>query len=370
MQVVSIIYRWNQVLLVAVLLLQLTACAAPSGVKHRYFWPPLSERPKLEYIGCYQSDADVRNQGTGKLDELIFGKERPVPLFSNPFGIYADGNGRLYVTEIGKKYVVVANLNKGTLDYLVDDKGKMADFSLPTGIDGDSQGNVYVVDSLARKISIFGPDNRQTGVWLLEDAVGRPLNLAVDEVHGKVFVVDTDRHQLVVLNLESGKTVSTLGRRGVAPGEFNYPLAVDLDRDGNVYVLDSMNARVQVFTNDGQFLRMFGERGTAKGAFQVPKGLAVSPSGQVYVTDSMGHHLLIFSLEGDYLMTLGGKFVAENGKIAPGGFYMPGDICADPKGGLWIVDMMNRMVHRYQFLDDDYLRGHPILPGQAVRPVE
>ena len=76
--------------------------AIRSYYEHRYFWPPLSEQPKLEYIGCYQSDADVRDMGVGAIEEFIFGKERPVPLFSNPFGVYADGYGRFYVSEIGR----------------------------------------------------------------------------------------------------------------------------------------------------------------------------------------------------------------------------------------------------------------------------
>jgi len=368
MQYPSCLCRLLPASLLLAAMLQLAACSSTAPVQKRYFWPPFTDQPKIEYLGFFQTDLDIKRLGMSQLEEIVFGSEKSQPLFHNPYGIYADGRGRLYVTEIGRRYVHAIDLEHGRLEGLVDGKGELVDFKMPAGISGDLQGNVYVVDSLAKKILVFGADNKLRSKWLL-DGVARPLNLAIDDVRQRIYVVDSDQHKVFVVDQNNGRVLSSFGQHGDGPGEFNFPLDIDLDPAGNIYILDAMNARVQVLTSDGIFLRAFGERGTALGSFQVPKGLAVSPAGQVYVTDSLAHRVVVFSLEGDYLMTIGGKFVAEDGQMAPGGFYLPGDIDADARDGLWIVDVLNRMVHHFQYLDEDYLRQHPVLPGQAVLPV-
>ncbi len=365
---VSLLRNLLPVFCVGVLLLPLVSCSAAPQSKQRYFWPPLSDQPKIEYLGFFQADRDVYRLGANPFVEAVFGREKSQALFTNPYGVYADGRGKFYVTEVGRRDVMVADLNHGTIGNLKNSKGELPTLKMPTGIVGDPQGNIYVVDSVGLKILVFGPDDTLRSEWAL-DGVMRPLSLAVDVARKRIYLVDTDQHKIFVLDQQNGNVLFSLGKRGSGPGEFNFPLDVDLDADGNLYVLDAMNARVQVFAPDGAFLRAFGERGTAIGSFQIPKGLAVSPAGQVYVTDSLAHRLVVFSLEGEYLMTIGGKFVSRDGQMAPGGFYLPGDIDADATNGLWIVDTLNRMVHHFQYLDDDYLLQHPILPGQAVLPV-
>jgi len=356
------------VLVIAVFLM--SACTVAPVAKPRYFWPPFSDHPKLEYLEFIQADNDVRKRGTSVLESAVFGQERPKSLFFNPFDVYAAGDGKLFVTEIGRQYVLAVDLQRGTFDKLKDAAGAVPEIKLPTGIDGDSQGNVYVIDSLAHKLLVFGPDNRLRDEWSLDPAILRPANLAVDEAHHRIYLVDLDQHAICILDQRDGSLRSCFGKRGKRPGEFNFPLDVDLDAEGNIYVLDAMNARVQVFSPEGSFLREFGERGTAAGSFQIPKGIAVSPAGQVYVTDSLAHRMVIFSLAGDYLMTVGGKFIADSGQVAPGGFYLPAGIDVDDQNGIWVVDTLNRMVHHFQYLDERYLQLHPVLPGQAVRPPE
>ncbi len=344
----------------------LAGCSPATQVKQRYFWPPYSE-PKIEYVEFFQADADLRKITASKVEEAIFGQFAPESLFFNPFDVYSDGRGKFYVSEIGQRYVLAVDLTTGKFEPLTDRMGGIMDFKFPTGLDGDSHGRVYVVDSLAKKVLVFATDGKLQEVWPLE-WMGRPVNIAIDEQRQKAYLADPKQHSVHVISLVDGSRITSFGERGNIPGTFNFPLDLDLDASGNLFVLDSMNARIQVFTPEGEFVREFGERGTAIGSFQVPKGIAVSPSGHVYITDSMANRFVIFDLEGNFLMTVGGKFIVNEGVVAPGGFYLPGGIDVDREDGIWVVDAMNRIIHRFQYLNAAYLKQNPIVEGQAVKP--
>lgn len=347
-----------------------SACSAPKQEsKKRFFWPPLSAEPKIEYIEFFQTDYDVKKRNVGFLEEAIFGRDIPKLMFSQPFDVYADGHGRFFVTETRAGYVQVVDINKGSFSKLKDREGRDYFFKQPLGITGDSRGNIFVADSKAKKVLIFGADYHLVDEWSGRH-FSRPINLEVDELRSRVYVVDPGRHVVTILDYESGGVIGKIGGRGTEDEQFNYPLDVDLDQEGNLYVLDSMNARVKKFSPDGAFLLSFGERGTASGSFQMAKGLAVSPSGHIYVTDSMANRIVVFDSIGRYLMTFGGKYPAEEGIIAPGGLYLPQGIDVDGNGGIWIVDTLNRMVHRFQYLNKRFIKENPILPGQMVNPFE
>ncbi|HSQ79002.1 MAG TPA: NHL repeat-containing protein [Candidatus Bathyarchaeia archaeon] len=67
---------------------------------------------------------------------------------------------------------------------------------------------------------------------------------------------------------------------------FNFPSGVTADKDGNVYVLDSANARVQKFGPDGQYLATIGRKGQGPGEFVMPDAIAFDKDGNLVVADS------------------------------------------------------------------------------------
>lgn len=355
--------------LLFVLLGLVAGCSAPQVQQKRYFWPPFSPEPKIEYIKFIQADADVLKIAMSRTQELIFGRQRPTPLFTSPFDVYSDGRGKIYVSEPSQAFVHLIDFNLGTIDRLkAKSAGRTLELRSPTGISGAADGTIYVVDSHADSIFLFGADGRQKGEWKLK-GIDRPVNLAVDEARERIFVVAPDLHKVFVLSKKDGTVLSSFGGRGVGPGEFNFPLDLDVDQDGNLYVLDAMNARVQMFSPDGEFVRMFGERGTALGSFQIPKGIAVDREGHVYVTDSMSNRFVVFDRDGTYLLTIGGKFIVNRGEVAPGGFYLPGGIDIDDNDGIWVIDALNRIVHQFQYLNAEYLEKYPYQESEAVVPV-
>jgi len=351
----------------AIVALLLAGCAAPAPeTAKRYVWPIGADEPKIEYIHYYVSRQDVEGEAVGPLEDAIFGHEAPEPLFQQPQAIAARG-GRVLVSDIIDQRVAVFDLRSRRVAYLRDAKGDDRLFKRAMGIAIGPEGQVFVTDATDREVVSFDAAGREQGTFG-QGHLERPTGIGVSPDGRHVWVVDTGAHRLVHFDGE-GRFLGDFGQRGIEPGQFNFPLDADFDAEGNLYVLDAMNARVQVFAPDGHFLRAFGQRGTQLGGFQIPKSLAVSrTSGLVYVTDSMGNNFLIFDLQGRYLLSVGGHYVSDLTRITPGGMNMPKAVAADEADGIWIVDGLNRMVHRFQYLSPAYLAEHPILPEQLLTP--
>ena len=84
------------------------------------------------------------------------------------------------------------------------------------------------------------------------------------------------------------------GIRGSGDGEFGWPQGLAIDSEGNVYVSEYGNDRIQVFDPQGRFLRKWGSEGNGDGEFIQPQGLAIDSNGDVYVSDQGNHRILVF----------------------------------------------------------------------------
>ena len=134
---------------------------------------------------------------------------------------------------------------------------------------------------------------------------------------GNLYV--TDGSQRVTVISPAGKVLRRWGKPGTGPGEFRFialsdpttPANVDREdrcrvRNGMVYVSDSGNARLQVFTRQGRFVRQFGSFGSGKGQFLHPYDVAVDNAGNVYVADDQGENVSKFSPGGKVIWQIGG----------------------------------------------------------------
>jgi len=168
---------------------------------------------------------------------------------------------------------------------------------------------------------------------------------------GRVYVADTNNHRVQVFSsegeylfewgsfcdLESGE-----GCEGDGAGQFNAPEAVLYSPlAGIVYVADSGNHRIQAFGPDGEFLFMWGSVGPEPGQFINPVGLATDADGNVYVADVVNHRVQVFDLQGRFLRTWGEKG-SEAGQFKfPSGVAVFGD-------RVYVTDNLN---HRVQVFD-------------------
>ena len=138
-----------------------------------------------------------------------------------------------------------------------------------------------------------------------------------------------------------------IGVCGSKPGQFLHPRNVAVDTEGNIYVVDSGNHRVQKFSPDGQFVLQWGSFGTAPGQFNEPWGIAVDEKGYVYVADTWNHRIQKFDPQGNLLASWG-YFVNTEGKLEqPGGFWGPRAIVIDHEGNLYVADTGNKRIQKF-----------------------
>jgi ABC-type glutathione transport system ATPase component/DNA-binding beta-propeller fold protein YncE len=193
----------------------------------------------------------------------------------------------------------------------------------------DADGELYVLDDAGR-VLVFDLDMNPRRQWRMpESSVGNPEGLCLMS-DGRLVVADTHYHRLVFFD-KKGKLLGMQGSRGEEPGQFIYPVAVVTDDAGNLYVGEyGGNDRVQKFSPEGEFLLAFGGFGTEPGEFQRPSGL-VWWDHKIYVADAFNNRLQLFSDNGDFLGILGKNQSSS-------GLHYPYDITQGSTGDLFVVE--------------------------------
>ena len=127
------------------------------------------------------------------------------------------------------------------------------------------------------------------------------------------------------------KPVLCFGKEGSGDGMFKYPDGVAVNNRDEIIVTDGGNHRVQVFDNNGTFVRSFGE-------FSSPHGIAIDKDRNIFVADGNNHTVQIFSCEGRHLGSIGGPGSLDNQLLCPFGLSLDSD------GNVIVADTGNQMI--------------------------
>lgn len=330
----------------ALAVLLLSGCAAPPvqwlQPGPELVWPAPPDPPRIRFLRSLAGATDFREEGKGETMLRWLTGERPIvqPLVS-PYGVAADGEGLVWVADLGIQAVHAIDLRRQEVTYLVS-AGETA-LVAPVGLAYDvERERLYVADSALRKVFIFHRKGRWQGEVAMPGNFGRPGGLAVDR-QGQLYVVDVLQGR-VQLFTPDGVPVRVLESAAPPDYRFNRPANVAVDASGKVYVVDAMNFRLEAFDPQGRSLATIGQLGDGPGLFARPRGVAIDSQGHVYVVDAAFGNVQIFDSTGT-LLTYFGK-IGTN----PGEFDLPSGICIDRHDRIYVADPLNNRVQIFQYV--------------------
>ena len=260
----------------------------------------------------------------------------------SPWGCAIKQSGEVFVTDASAHCVAVFTSNGQKLRSFGTYGPGLGQFNHPRGLTLDGGGNVLVADSCNHRIQKF---TAQGQFLAAVGAEGRgplqfyyPRDIAFNTSNKRFYVAEYQNHCIQVLNFDLSTSVFSFGKKGSGKGCFDCPNSVAFDSTGNVYVADSDNNRIQVFTAEGKFLRMFGRRGQG---MDRPIGVAIDTSDMVYVSENRNHRVSIFTSDGQFVSSFG-----CNGN-GPGEFVWPRGLAVDNCGVVYVCDGGNHRVQAF-----------------------
>jgi DNA-binding beta-propeller fold protein YncE len=290
----------------------------------KLIWPAPPDPTRIRYMDYFAGmkydatpERDTKKKKQGWMDRMAGTpegaekqekslKDFPFQLIG-PYGVAVDSKGLVYVGD--EKVGAIFIFNPETRDVELIKNGTDARFGMITGIAIDDNDRLFVADSKFAHVLVFNAAHKAEGV--IKEGMITPNGVAIDTENRLLYVVDTEQDQVLVYDADTYKPLRRIGTGGkkhalMTPGDFAKPTNVAVDGEGNVYVTDTLNDRVEIFDADGNFITTFGKNCDAPGCFERPKGLAVDSDGNIWVADSVMDRLQILNRKGEVLMVIGG----------------------------------------------------------------
>jgi len=338
--------------------------AAPQRIRidtSNLVWPQPPEIARVRYLDMYTgqkfdpSILDKAKKQKKSWKDVLAGaqsqaeKSSQIPFqFLRVYGVTADSEGNIYAADqaVGAVFVI----DPTTKEARLIGNGREARFGLVNGLAMDDNDRLFVSDTKLRHVVVFNSKHTQEAI-VGSGVLLNPCGMAIDRENRFLYVVDTERDQVVVFDADNYKVLRTIGTTGkrhtlTDAGNFSLPTNAAVDSDGNLYVTDTLNNRVEVFDAEGNFISQFGKAGDGPGRFARPKGIAVDRDGHIWVVDEVQSRVQVFNREGRLLIYFG-----EQGPY-PGQFQAAYGIAIDNKNRVIVSEQFPGRVQAFQYVTD------------------
>jgi DNA-binding beta-propeller fold protein YncE len=312
-------------------------------------WPLPPDPPRVRWVAEYTDMTKIKPQATKKSGwlEKVTGTKTPDEKFEfrKPYGITTDKRGRIYAADTELKFVFVIDPVNKTVERR--EGSTRAPLALPVGVAIDAEERLFVSDAELHWIVCFSENGKPLASFGAAQ-LGRPGGIAIDKDRNRLYVADAKAARIAVFDVSSFQFLNYIGGPGKPPlhenGKFFGPTNVAVDREGNIYVADTLNYRIQIFDPSGKFLRAFGAQGDRPGEFIRPKGIAVDSEGHVYVADAEFNNFQILTPDGQPLLAVGVL------GTDPGQFALLAGLYIDPKDQIYTSEMFRGRVQVFQYI--------------------
>lgn len=255
--------------------------------------------------------------------------------FRNPVGITV-AKGVIYVVDGGNDRVQTFTSDGSYLSSWGGTGSGEGEFDRPGGIEVDNDGYVYVIDRGNFRVQKFSADGEFILQWGIEGTgpgqFTNPWDLAIDQA-GLVYVVDWATNDIQKFTA-AGEFITTLTQEEGGP---RYGIAVD--SQGFIYTVNL--GGVQKHRPDGTLIAEWGTFGSGTGQFDGTQGIAVDTEDRVYVVDTWNRRIQIFTPEGEYLSEIG------NHGSGDGQFLVPLRTAISSDGSIFVSDNRLSRIQRF-----------------------
>ena len=225
-------------------------------------------------------------------------------------------------------------------------------FTSPHAVTIAPDDTVWCVDNLDHSIRQFTPEGKLLMTLnepnthspaMSGDPFCRPTRVAIDPRNGQILVADGYGNARVHRFTPDGKRlIKSFGSPGTDPGTFNLVHDIDIDKDGNIYIGDRENRRIQVFDADGNVQACWYGFSRAA-AIHLAGGLAYvgeyyaggAESGAYAKEGNLGPRVSVTDMAGNILARLGEEAFGDE----PGRFYAPHGVATDSKGNVYVAEV-------------------------------
>ena len=276
-------------------------------------------------------------------------------------GIQCDSMDRVHVFNRGRHAMQVYSSDGTFLESWGEGR-----FDHAHGLTIGPDDCLYATDDYEHTVRKFSPDGRllltlgtpgqrsDTGATTVDYRQVRrgappfnlPTNVALG-LEGEIYVSDGYGNARVHKFSPEGRLIRSWGEPGPAPGQFNLPHGIAVDRRGVVYVADRENSRLQLFTPDGEFLEEWGDLARpCQVRFDRQGNLLIAelgyrcahwPGNPLPPANAPGGRITLMSPERQVLSRWGGGL----NPTAPGDFFAPHDICCDSRGDIYLGEVVH-----------------------------
>ncbi len=286
-----------------------------------------SKLPPIEYLYSINggNDAIASDVPTWVTGERFIRFLRP-----SGFDFY---NGDLYILDSARR-TMFRYQPAGEKIIAVLDLGIYTRASMESIVFSD-KGYYFISEPMSSRVLKFNAQNVLVDVYKDGANLATPKKLYYDERQGKLYVSDSMYGRVVVIS-KSGKLLYALGKRGTAKGEFIRISDFTINHDGDVVITDSQGKKpMQVISNDGQFLQEYSRR-----VLSIPGAVAIDSQQRIYVANHSDDSIRIF-VDGELRWRFGGS------GVEPGEFRVVTQMTVhDDK--LYVLDSLNRRIQVFQ----------------------
>jgi DNA-binding beta-propeller fold protein YncE len=325
-------------------------------------WPNPPAITRIKYLDYFAGEKYAPPEKTKKsswMDRMAGSQTQaekqakaPFSLWT-PYGLAVDSKNRLYVAD--GKVGAVFIFSTDSKDVEMIKHGAQARFGLITGLAMDDNDRLFVSDSHMHRVLIFAPNTHKLE-GTISEGMADPGGMAIDKENRFLYVADAELDQVLVYDADKFNLIRKIGtccksHTLTSPGDFSKPTNVAVDNDGNVYVTDTYNNRVEIFDADGQFIRAWGKNGDGPGKFSKPKGIAIDGDGHVWVADPMQDRVQVFTPEGKLLIYFG-----MHGTL-PGQFRDIAGLAIDKNNRVFTSEQFPGRVQMFQYITNSEARA-------------